>query len=113
MSGPSVDDASIDDLVRRAGRLVDQGADLLDLEVERSAAHPATDQELEAVATAVGAVAGRVDVPLSVTTSRVAVAYAAFGAGAVMVNDRTGGADGAYLSAVAECGATVVGALGY
>ena len=52
--------------------------------------------------------AARVDAPLSVATSRATVARAAFDAGAVTANDRTGCAGRDYLAAVAEYGATVV-----
>ena len=104
-------DMSLDDLVRRAGLLVDGGADLLDLELV-GAPDPAVDEELEVVARAVEAVAARVDVPLSVATSGTAMARAAFGAGAVMANDRTGCADATYLAVVAECGATLVAGVG-
>jgi len=110
VNGPgAAADRSLADLVRRAGHLVDQGADLLDLEVEGGAPGHDAGGDLEAVARVVGAVTERVDVPLSVATSREAVARAAFGAGAVMVNDRTGCTDHAFLAAVAEWGATVVG----
>jgi dihydropteroate synthase len=100
-------DLSLDDLVRRAGRLVDGGADLLDLELVGRAV-PEVDEELDVVARAVEALVARLDVPLSVAASGAAVARAAFGAGAVMANDRTGRGDATYLAAVAECGATLV-----
>ena len=100
-------EASLDDLVRRAGLLVEHGADLLDLELADDAPGRTEDEELEAVARAVEAVAVRIDAPLSVATSRAVVVRAAFGAGAVMANDRTGCADNAYLAAVVERGATL------
>lgn len=101
-------DTSLDDLVRRAGDLVGRGADLLDLEIAGGAHDLDVQEEVDLVVRAVGAVGARVDVPLSVTTSRTVVARAAFGAGATVANDRAGCGDSAYLAAVAECGATVV-----
>jgi dihydropteroate synthase len=101
-------DPSLDDLLRRAGRLVDRGADLLDLELAGGGGDVGADREVEAVARAVGAVARRFDVPLSVATSRPAVAGAACAAGAVMANDRSGCTGADYLATVAACGATLV-----
>jgi dihydropteroate synthase len=99
---------SLDDLLRRAGRLVDHGADLLDLELTGGGGDVESDREVEAVARAVGAVAGRFDVPLSVATSWPAVAGAACAAGAEMANDRSGCTGADYLATVAACGATLV-----
>lgn len=104
-------DPSLDGLVRRAGRLVDGGADLLDLELVDGAV-PEVDEELDVVARAVEALVARLDVPLSVAASGAAVARAAFGAGAVMANDRTGRGDAAFLAGVAECGATLIAGQG-
>jgi dihydropteroate synthase len=47
-------------------------------------------------------------VPISVDTTRVAVATAAFAEGAIMGNDMSGFADPAYLPAAARAGAAVV-----
>jgi dihydropteroate synthase len=101
---------ALDDLVRRAGLLVDQGADLLDVGGVKAGPGPEVDEseELERVIPAVEALAARFDVPLSVDTWRASVARAAYGAGAVMGNDISGFADPDYLPAAAEYGATVV-----
>jgi len=101
---------ALDDLVRRAGLLVDQGADLLDVGGVKAGPGPEVDEseELERVIPAVEALAARFDVPLSVDTWRASVARAAYGAGAVMGNDISGFADPDYLPAASEYGATVV-----
>ncbi len=100
----------LDDLVRRAGLLVDQGADLLDVGGVKAGPGPEVGEaeELERVIPAIEALAGRFDVALSVDTWRASVARAAYRAGAVVGNDISGFADPDYLAAAAEHGATVV-----
>jgi len=101
---------ALDDLVRRAALLVDQGADLLDVGGVKAGPGPEVGEaeELERVIPAVEALAGRFDVALSVDTWRASVARAAYRAGAVVGNDISGFADPDYLAAAAEHGATVV-----
>jgi len=101
---------ALDDLVRRAGLLVDQGADLLDVGGVKAGPGPEVGEaeELERVIPAIEALAQRFDVALSVDTWRASVARAAYGAGAVVGNDISGFADPDYLPAAAEAGATVV-----
>ena len=101
---------ALDDLVRRAGLLVDQGADLLDVGGVKAGPGPEVGEaeELERVIPAIEALAGRFDVALSVDTWRTSVARAAYRAGAVVGNDISGFADPDYLAAAAEHGATVV-----
>ena len=101
---------ALDDLVRRAGLLVDQGADLLDVGGVKAGPGPEVGEaeELERVIPAIEALAQRFDVALSVDTWRASVARAAYGAGAVVGNDISGFADPDYLRAAAEAGATVV-----
>ncbi len=101
---------ALDDLVRRAGLLVDQGADLLDVGGVKAGPGPEVGEaeELERVVPAIEALATRFDVALSVDTWRASVARAAYGAGAVVGNDISGFADPDYLPAAAEHGATVV-----
>ncbi len=101
---------ALDDLVRRAGLLVDQGADLLDVGGVKAGPGPEVgeEEELERVIPAIEALAGRFDIALSVDTWRAAVARAAYRAGAVVGNDISGFADPDYLAAAAEHGATVV-----
>jgi len=101
---------ALDDLVRRAGILVDQGADLLDVGGVKAGPGPEVteEEELDRVVPAIAALADRFDVPLSVDTWRASVARAAYGAGAVVGNDISGFADPDYLPAAAEHRATVV-----
>jgi dihydropteroate synthase len=101
---------ALDDLVRRAGLLVDQGADLLDVGGVKAGPGPEVGEaeELDRVIPAIEALAARYDIPLSVDTWRASVARAAYAAGAVVGNDISGFADPDYLVAAAEHGATVV-----
>jgi len=101
---------ALDDLVRRAGLLVDQGADLLDVGGVKAGPGPEVGEaeELERVIPAIEALAERFDIALSVDTWRASVARAAYVAGAVVGNDISGFADPDYLPAAAEAGATVV-----
>ena len=101
---------ALDDLVRRAGILVDQGADLLDVGGVKAGPGPEVteEEELDRVVPAIAALADRFDIPLSVDTWRASVARAAYDAGAVVGNDISGFADPDYLPAAAEHGATVV-----
>ena len=101
---------ALDDLVRRAGILVDQGADLLDVGGVKAGPGPEVgeEEELDRVVPAITALADRFDIPLSVDTWRASVARAAYRAGAVVGNDISGFADPDYLPAAAEHGATVV-----
>ena len=101
---------ALDDLVRRAGLLVDQGADLLDVGGVKAGPGPEVGEaeELDRVIPAIEALADRFDVALSVDTWRASVARAAYRAGAVVGNDISGFADPDYLPAAAEAGATVV-----
>lgn len=101
---------ALDHLVRRAGLLVDQGADLLDVGGVKAGPGPEVGEaeELERVIPAIEALAARFDIALSVDTWRASVARAAYVAGAVVGNDISGFADPDYLPAAAEAGATVV-----
>ena len=101
---------ALDDLVRRAGLLVDQGADVLDVGGVKAGPGPEVDEaeELERVIPAIEALAARYDVALAGDTWRASVARAAYAAGAVVGNDISGFADPDYLPAAAEHGATVV-----
>jgi len=73
-------------------RLAAEGADILDIggESTRPYADPvATQEELERVVPVVEALANRVDIPISIDTSKSAVARAALAAGAEIINDVT------------------------
>jgi dihydropteroate synthase len=94
----------------RAERLVEDGADILDVGGVKAGPGPEVTEaeELDRVVEFVAALSRRVDVPVSVDTWRASVARAAFAEGAVMGNDISGFADPDYLSAAAAAGAAVV-----
>jgi len=74
-------------------RLAAEGADILDIggESTRPYADPVgTDEELNRILPVVEALAGRVDLPLSIDTSKSVVAKAALAAGVEIINDVTG-----------------------
>ncbi|HWC12001.1 MAG TPA: dihydropteroate synthase [Acidimicrobiales bacterium] len=100
-----------DAFLRQAQRLVDDGADILDVGA-RSAAVGTRDvsaqEEIELAASSVVELRRRFDVPVSVDTWRAAVAAEAFACGAVIGNDVSGFADPGYLPAAAAAGASVV-----
>lgn len=78
--------------VQAAWRMVEDGADLIDIggESTRPGSDPVTrDEELRRVRPVLAALAGRLPAPLSIDTYRGEVAAAALEAGAFMVNDIT------------------------
>ncbi|HXQ18938.1 MAG TPA: dihydropteroate synthase [Acidimicrobiales bacterium] len=97
-------------LLRRAERLVREGADILDVGGVKAGPGPEVteSEELDRVIPSIEAVASRFDVPVSVDTWRAVVAKEAYAAGAVMGNDISGFGDPAYLPTAAEAGAAVV-----
>ena len=101
---------SLDDLYRRADRLVAEGADLLDVGgVRAGPGDEVTEtEELERVTPVVAELRRRFDVPLSVDTWRASVAAACFAVGASLGNDISGFADENYLTVAARAGASVV-----
>lgn len=93
-----------DAAVAHALSLVAEGADALDLggESTRPDAQPVSvDEELARVIPVIEALRGRVAVPISIDTTKAAVADAALAAGACVVNDTGVGDDVAALGAVA------------
>ena len=103
---------ALDDLVRRAAALVDDGADLLDIGGVKAGPGPEVTEaeELDRVIPAIEAIHSRFDIPLSVDTWRASVAKEAYAAGAIVGNDISGFADAEYLTVAAAAGATVVAA---
>src|SRR5882757_3086814 len=101
---------ALDDLVRRAETLVEEGADILDIGGVKAGPGPEVTEaeELDRVIPAIEAVHEAVDVPLSVDTWRAGVLDEACRAGAVVGNDISGFADPAYLAVAAARGASVV-----
>jgi dihydropteroate synthase len=100
-----------DAAIRHGFELRDQGADVLDIGGESTrpgATRPLVAEELDRVVPVIRALAEQ-DVPVSVDTMRSEVARAALEAGAVVVNDVSGGlADPQILDVVAEHGAAYV-----
>jgi dihydropteroate synthase len=98
--------------VAHAVRLVEEGADLLDVGAEST--RPGADivneaEECRRAIPVVAAVARAVTVPISIDTSKAAVARAALEAGAVLVNDVTAlRGDPAMVDVVARTGAGIV-----
>jgi dihydropteroate synthase len=101
-----------DDAVRHGARLVDEGADVLDVggESTRPGAEPVdVDEELRRVIPVIeGLTEMQQTTPISIDTRKPEVARAALEAGARIVNDVTAGRDGAMLEAVADTGAGIV-----
>jgi dihydropteroate synthase len=82
-----------DDAVAHACALVEEGADLLDLGAEstRPGAPPTgSEEEIERLRPVLEELTKRVDIPLSVDTSKVEVAGVALDLGALVINDVTG-----------------------
>jgi dihydropteroate synthase len=100
----------LDVLFERAERLVDEGADLLDIGGVKAGPGDDVDEaeELERVVPVVSELVKRFDVPISVDTWRASVARAAFAEGACLGNDISGFADDEYLPVAASAGAAVV-----
>ena len=98
--------------VLHALRLVEEGADLLDIGAEstRPGAHPVDAcEERRRLIPVVKAIAKAVSVPISVDTSKAEIARAAIDEGAVMINDVTGlRGDEAMVDVVADTDAALV-----
>jgi dihydropteroate synthase len=101
---------ALDALVRRAGELVEQGADLLDIGGVKAGPGPEVGEaeELDRVIPSIEAVHARFDVPISCDTWRATVLDAACAAGAVVGNDISGFGDPEYLTVAAKHSASVV-----
>ena len=99
-------------VVDQARRFQDEGADILDIGAESTRpghAPVTTAEELRRLLPAIEAVASKTDLPVSVDTYKAAVARAAIGAGACIINDVWGlEADPAMAQAAAETGAGLV-----
>jgi len=82
-----------DDAVRHAGKLVEEGADVIDIggESSRPGSRPVeTDEELKRVIPVIREVKKRFKIPVSIDTYKSRVASAAIDEGAEIVNDITG-----------------------
>jgi dihydropteroate synthase len=104
--------ASMDAVVGRAARMVEEGAAILDVggESTRPGASPVTEEEeLDRVVSVVEMLAARFQVPVSIDTRKARVAEAAVAAGAAIVNDVSALAfDAAMPEVLARTGAGVV-----
>ncbi len=100
-----------DDAVHRAVELVAAGADILDIggESTRPYSQPVEQQEeLARVVNVVARLARETDVPISIDTSKAAVARACIDVGAEIINDVTGlEGDPEMLPLAVECGAGI------
>ena len=102
----------VESAVAHAVRLVEEGADLLDVGAEST--RPGADivneaEECRRAIPVVAAIARTVSVPISIDTSKAAVAREALYAGAVLVNDVTAlRGDPAMVDVVASVGAGIV-----
>jgi dihydropteroate synthase len=101
-----------DAAVARGVELAGEGADLLDVGGESTrpgATRVGEAEETQRVVPVIAALASRLDVPISVDTTKSGVATAALAAGATVVNDVSAGlADDAMLGVVADAGAGFV-----
>ena len=102
----------VDRAVARALRMVDEGADFIDVggESTRPGTEPlALEEEVRRVVPVIEQLVKKTGVPISIDTYKSAVAERALQAGAVIVNDISGLHFDSKLSAVASvCGATIV-----
>jgi dihydropteroate synthase len=99
------------DAVRQGGRLVEEGADILDVggESTRPGSDPVSAQEeLDRVAPVVEELGRTLDVRLSIDTYKPSVAKECLGLGATLVNDVTGLEDPEMARVAAAHGAGVV-----
>jgi dihydropteroate synthase len=102
---------ALDDAIATAERLVSEGADLLDIGGESSrpgAALVPVEEEIARVIPVIRALAGRVDVPISVDTTKTQVARLALEAGAAIINDIRGLDDPDLLEVASSSDAGVV-----
>ncbi len=100
----------MDSFLARAGQLVNEGADILDVGGVKAGPGPevSVEEEMDRVVPAIEALRARFDVPISVDTWSARVASEAFSAGAVLGNDISGFSDPDYLDVAAIAGASVV-----
>jgi dihydropteroate synthase len=102
----------VQDAVAHGVRLVDEGADLLDVGGEStrpgSDPVPAEEESRRVLPVIEGLLAARPGVPVSVDTRKATVARDALGAGATIVNDVSAGSEPEMFAAIARAGAGMV-----
>jgi dihydropteroate synthase len=100
---------SLDQALRRAAQMVAEGADLIDVGGESTrpgAATVSAQEEMDRVVPVIEALRREFTLPLSIDTSKSAVARAAMAAGASFINDISGLSFDARMAEVAaDCGA--------
>jgi len=103
--------ADADSALAQARRLVDEGADILDIGGESTrpgAEFVPVAQEVGRTAPVIAALAGEIAAPISIDTRKAGVARAALQAGAGMLNDVSAGTyDAAMAQLAAEAGAPI------
>ena len=101
-----------DAAIKQGARLVEEGADLLDIggESTRPGAEPVDEaEEIKRVVPVIEGLTAVVDVPISIDTMKASVAAAALDAGASIVNDVSAGRfDPTILPLAAECGVPLI-----
>ncbi len=104
--------ASFEDALAQARRLIEEGADIIDLGGESTRPQSggiAVGEEMERVVPVIEALARETDLPLSIDTKKAEVAQASLKAGAVIINDISGGAaDPGMLPLAARTGCGLV-----
>jgi dihydropteroate synthase len=96
--------------VRRALRMVEEGADIIDVggESTRPGARPVSVQEeLDRVIPVIGALGSELDLPISIDTGKAPVMQEAVAAGAGMINDVMALRGAGALEAAQRCGVPV------
>ena len=84
---------SIDESIRQAEKIISEGADLLDIGGESTRPNSkrvSTEEETRRVVPVIEAIAKRFNFPISIDTSKVAVAKRSIEAGAEIINDVSG-----------------------
>ncbi|HEY0659681.1 MAG TPA: dihydropteroate synthase, partial [Pyrinomonadaceae bacterium] len=103
---------AVEDAVRQAEILIEQGADILDIggESTRPESERVSDEEeIKRIAPVIKAITKRFDVPVSIDTSKSAVAERAIDCGAEIINDVSGlRFDESIAVAAAQTGAGLV-----
>jgi dihydropteroate synthase len=102
---------SLESALAQAERLVNEGADIVDIggESSRPNALPVSPQEeLDRVLPVVEAIRHRFPIQISIDTTKFEVAEEAFRRGATLLNDITGGSDLRFARLVAETGGTII-----
>src|SRR5688500_13532246 len=82
-----------DEALKQAEKLISEGADILDIGGESTrpnSARVSAEEEMRRVCPVIEAISKRFDVPISIDTSRAAVAQMAVEAGAEIINDVSG-----------------------